>query len=321
VALHSRLEDTAVDLDLKPPIVSRTPPHTVNPFPPTESRIGFAVLLPAIIAATSFGCADVLTKLTLQSGADVLTTALFRGIIGLPLMTAWLMLGTRPIPLTPRTNFYALGVGVLFASNVYWLFRSLEVVEVPIAILTYFTYPLMTGLAAVALGLETLNRGGVLAALAAFGGLALMIGAHPAGLAPAGILFALAGAVSRVIILLIIRARLAGADARLITWYSLAAATAVFALAALASGVWQPPQTPLGWSALIGSSVAMTIAILAVFIATVRIGPFRSAMFMNLEPMVATIGSALVLGEVITPLQTLGAVVMIAALVAFQARR
>src|SRR5436305_13867099 len=39
--------------------------------------------------------------------------------------------------------------------------------KVPIAILTYFVYPLMTGLAAVALGLETLSPRGVLAALAA----------------------------------------------------------------------------------------------------------------------------------------------------------
>ena len=293
----------------------------MNPIPPTESRIGFAALLPAVIAATSFGCADVLTKLTLQSGADVLTTALFRGIVGLPLITAWLAVGARPAPLTPRAKFYALGLGVLFAANVYWLFRSLAVIDVPIAILTYFAYPLMTGLAAVALGLETLSPRGVLAALAAFGGLALMIGAHPAGLALAGILFALAAAVTRVIILLLTRAKLVGADARLITWYSLLAATAVFAAAALASWNWQPPQTPLGWGALIGSSVAMTIAVLAVFISTVRIGPFRSALFMNLEPMIATLGSALVLGEVITPLQTLGAAVMIGALVVFQARR
>jgi drug/metabolite transporter (DMT)-like permease len=263
----------------------------------------------------------VLTKLTLQAGADVLTTALFRGIVGLPLLAAWRMVGARPAPLTPRATFYALGLGVLFAGNVYWLFRSLAVVEVPIAILTYFAYPLMTGLAAVALGLETLSVRGWLSALAAFCGLALMIGAHPGGLALAGILFALAAAVSRVIILLLTRAKLAGADARLITWYSILTATAVFALAALTTGDWQPPQTPLGWWALIGSSVAMTIAVLAVFVSTARIGAFRSALFMNLEPMVATLGSALVLGEVITPVQTAGAAVMIAALVVFQIRR
>jgi drug/metabolite transporter (DMT)-like permease len=39
---------------------------------------------------------------------------------------------------------------------------------------------------------------------------------------------------------------------------------------------------------------------------------------MNLEPLTATILSALVLGEIITPLQAAGSGIMLAALVAFQ---
>jgi drug/metabolite transporter (DMT)-like permease len=42
---------------------------------------------------------------------------------------------------------------------------------------------------------------------------------------------------------------------------------------------------------------------------------------MNLEPLLATIGSGIFLGESVTPLQALGGAVMIAALVAFQMRR
>ena len=42
---------------------------------------------------------------------------------------------------------------------------------------------------------------------------------------------------------------------------------------------------------------------------------------MNLEPPLVAVGSALLLGEWITPLQALGGAVMIAALVAFQVRR
>jgi drug/metabolite transporter (DMT)-like permease len=57
------------------------------------------------------------------------------------------------------------------------------------------------------------------------------------------------------------------------------------------------------------------------FIAPMRIGPFRTALFMNLEPLLATIGSAFVLNEVITPVQAIGGAVTIAALVAFQLRR
>jgi drug/metabolite transporter (DMT)-like permease len=50
----------------------------------------------------------------------------------------------------------------------------------------------------------------------------------------------------------------------------------------------------------------------------VRVGAFRTALIMNLEPLLATILSALLLGEVITPVQGLGAGIMLAALVAFQ---
>ena len=48
---------------------------------------------------------------------------------------------------------------------------------------------------------------------------------------------------------------------------------------------------------------------------------FHCALFMNLEPLLVTIGSALFLDEFITPLQALGGAVMIAALVAFQLRK
>ena len=124
-----------------------------------------------------------------------------------------------------------------------------------------------------------------------------------------------------MVILLLTRTRLQGADSRLITLWSLIAATAVFVAAALATVNWQPPVTALGWWALILSSVAMSIAVLMVFISTARVGPFRTALFMNLEPLLATVGSGVFLGEVITPLQALGGAVMIAALVAFQLRR
>jgi probable blue pigment (indigoidine) exporter len=276
---------------------------------------------PAVVAATAFAFADVSTKVTLHAEADVLTMALFRGIVGVPLLFLWLSIGATPKPLTTPARHLALFIGLLFAGNVFFLFKAIEAMEVPLAILTYFTYPLLTGLAAAATGVERLGLAGALAALAAFLGLALMIGAHPGGVALLGIAFALISACSRVVILLLTRARLQGSDARLTSLWSLIAATAVFTAAALATMNWQPPVTALGWWALILSSVAMAIAVLAVFVSTARVGPFRTALFMNLEPLLATIGSGIFLGEVITPLQALGGAMMIAALVAFQMRR
>ena len=110
-----------------------------------------AAIAPAIVAATAFGFADVATKVQLHAEADVLTMALFRGIIGVPLLLLVLFVGAKPKPLTTPARRLALFIGLLFAGNVFFLFKAIEVMEVPVAILTYFIYPLLTGLAAAAI--------------------------------------------------------------------------------------------------------------------------------------------------------------------------
>jgi probable blue pigment (indigoidine) exporter len=281
---------------------------------------GPAQIGPAVLGASSFACADVLSKVVLIDGADVLTMSAVRAVIGLAILLGWMQLVPSRAAFGRRETWIALGLGVLFAGNVFLVFKAIEAVEVPIAILTYFVYPLLTGLAA-ASGLERVTWRGAAAAIAAFLGLALMIGAHPTTLAATGILAALGAAVCRVAILLVTRGLLSGADALRITWYSLLSSTAIFVVVALATRNWQPPANASGWLALIGLSAAVTTGLLGVFASTVRIGPFRTALFMNLEPLLTTIGSALFLAEVLTPLQMLGGGVMLAALVMFQLRK
>jgi drug/metabolite transporter (DMT)-like permease len=288
----------------------------------TTPRAGsrLAQIGPALLGASSFACADVLSKVVLNAGADLLTLSAIRGVLGVAILYGWLRFNPRP-DFPPRAKWIALGLGVLFAGNVFLLFKAFETVTVPIAILTYFVYPLLTGLAAAATGLEKITWRGAVAALVAFLGLMLTIGAHPTALAMVGILAALAAAVCRVVMLLVTRATLQGTDALQITWYSMISSTVLFVAAALAAQHFQPPATTLGWVCLVALSVAIMMGILGVFSSTGRIGPFRTALFMNLEPLLVTIGSALFLGEFITPLQAFGGAVMIAALVAFQLRR
>ncbi len=276
---------------------------------------------PAILGAGSFACGDVVSKMALNAGADVLTTVTCRSVFGLLLLYAWLQVGEKAVPLTSHEKRIAVLLGIVFTANLFLLFKAFEQIEVPVAILTYFVYPLLTGLAAAATGLEVLTARGVAAAIAAFAGLAVMLGAHPGGLAALGIAAALASACCRVVMLLVTRAWMQGADARLMTCYSFLASTVLLVAWSIATWNWQPPATALGWVALVGLAVFTTVGILAVYISTVRIGPFRTALFMNLEPPLTAVGSAIFLGEVLTPLQMLGGGIMLAALVVFQLRR
>ena len=276
---------------------------------------------PGILAASTFAASNVLSKIVLASGSDVLTLSLFRGLVGVALLFVWLRIGTRPAPHSPRARWISLGLGVLFAGVVFGLFAAIAAVTVPVAILSYFVYPLITGFLGVLLGIERIGWRGALAALAAFCGLALMIRAHPQDLALAGIAFAFGAAICRTAILLITRSTLQDSDPQLTTWYTILGSTLVLGLAALLTWNWQAPQDAGGWAAMIGVSVGTTIAVLALFVSIKRIGPFRSALIMYLEPLLSTVLSAPVLGEVITPIQAVGGVVMLAALVSFQLRR
>ncbi len=277
-------------------------------------------LAPGIAAGTALGISDVLAKIILVAGCDVLTMLSFRSVIGLAFLASWLRVGIKPTA-DARVRWISMGIGVLLTALIYCLFKAVALIDVPTAILSYFTYPLMTGLIASLAGFEPLRWKGVACALVAFCGLAIMIGAHPAGLALAGVAYAIAASGFRTAVLLATRAFLVGADARLSTWYSMLSSTAVLVAISLTTQTWNPPQLPGGWVLLVAMSIASTAAILFIFLSTVRIGPFHTALIMQLEPLIAMLLSAFLLGEVITAVQGVGSAIMLAALVAFQLSR
>jgi drug/metabolite transporter (DMT)-like permease len=127
--------------------------------------------------------------------------------------------------------------------------------------------------------------------------------------------------VCRAAILLIIRASLKNADSRLVTWYTLWSSMLIFAALSLAARDWHWPHTAGSWAAFLSIGFTTTAAILTIYVSTQRIGPFRTALFMNLEPFMTAVLGAIVLGDRLTPFQILGGAIMVVALCAFQLRR
>jgi len=163
-------------------------------------------LAPGIAAGTSLGISDVLAKILLVGGVDVVSMLSFRSVVGLAFVASWLHFGRRPAA-TAQVRVISMIVGIIFAGLIFCLFKAIETIDVPTAILSYFTYPLLTGLTAAFAGLEPLRWKAMLCAIVAFCGLALLIDAHPAGFAVAGVAYAIGAAGCR-------RAVFAG-DARL----------------------------------------------------------------------------------------------------------
>lgn len=236
-----------------------------SPFGDRVHRLG-----PGVAAGMSLGISDVLGKIVLTGGVDVTQCCFFAASWGS------FRFGHKPTA-TPAVRIVSLTVGIIFAGLIFCLFKAIETIDVPTAVLSYFTYPILTGLTAAVAGIERLRWKGMVCAVAAFSGLALLIDAHPAGFVITGVVYAVAAACSRTAVLLITRAYLVGADARLTTWYSMLSSTAVFIAIAFTAQTWNMPHSALNWIWLVTLSFATTAAILFIFLSTVRIGAFRTA--------------------------------------------
>jgi drug/metabolite transporter (DMT)-like permease len=275
-------------------------------------------LWPGVTAALSFSSVDIMIKVVFASGMDVVTMVSLRGMLVVAFMFAWLRIQPPPAWHTNRQRRIAWVIGVLFAGTMFGLMEAISLLPVSIAILAYFVYPLLTGIAGAVTGVDRLGWPAGLTALAAFIGLTMMLGAEFDHLSGAGIAWALVAAGFRVVSLLMTRAYLNGTDARLTTWYSMLPSTLMFVIGAAVAGDWHTPDSALGWAAFVGTSVGSTVSTLLIYISTNRVGPFRTAFIMNLEPLVTTILSMMLLGELLTPLQALGAAIMLMSLCGFQ---
>jgi probable blue pigment (indigoidine) exporter len=276
---------------------------------------------PGIGAALSFAVADVLSKIVFASGMDVLTLITLRRVLAAGVFWLWLRAAPPRTPHSPRARLVSLGLGLLFAANVFALLLAIKVMPLSVAILAYFIYPLLTGIAGGVLGIERLNLRSLAIAVAAFCGLAIMLDAQPGAVQPIGLAAAFGAAIARVISLLITRTELGGTEARLTTWYSLLAAAIVFVAASLLNRTFSPPLTDAGWIAFLGMGVTTIVSTLWVYVSTARVGAFRTALVMNLEPILSSVFSVALLGETVTGLQVFGATVMVVSLCMFQRRR
>jgi drug/metabolite transporter (DMT)-like permease len=284
-----------------------------------EKRL--VALTPGIVSALSFSAADVFGKVVFNDGMDVLSFVTTRGVLTVIFFWVWLRVSPPARRHTMRERLISIGVGIMFAANIFGLLLAIQLLPLSIAILTYFIYPLLTGLAGAATGIDRVGWRGFIAAAAAFIGLAMMLGARFGDVEVLGIVGALTAAVLRVVSLLITRASLHGTDSRLNTWYSLVPSAAIFVLFSLAMQTWNGPQSALGWVAFVCMSVTSTVSVLTIFVSITRIGAFRTALIMNLEPLVSTLASVALLGEVLQPVQAAGGALMLVALCAFQLRR
>lgn len=276
---------------------------------------------PVLICALTYAIAVVCARFAFEDGSNASTVVTLRCAFAMLAIGIAVRVAQAPDRSTTRDRRLILILGVLFAANVYAFYKAIELLRVPLAILIFYLYPLITGVICALAGLERLNPPMLLFSLLSLAGLALATGASPEVLDPLGVLLALfAGAV--VAVSLVVTSRyVAHVDALRRTFWMMVSTSAVLCAGLLGTGSFAWPDSAVGGIAIAGVCAFYAIGLVGLFTSATRIGPIRTAVMMNLEPVLAIALSTLVLKQGLTGLQYAGGVLVIAGVIGAQLAR
>ena len=136
-----------------------------------------------------------------------------------------------------------------------------------------------------------------------------------------GVAFALGAATSFGLVLALTQHEVADLDGRLRSAFTMAVVGVLALLAGLAGDGLHWPDAPAGWWGLAALSVLYGTAFTAVFTLLPKLGAVSNSPILNVEPVAALALGWLVLGQAVGPLQWLGALIVVGAVMALGLRK
>jgi DME family drug/metabolite transporter len=301
---------------------------------PGHDRPPVAGFVIVIVAAALFGALGPLSRFAYAAGMEPLPFVAWRGLIALTatlIFVTWrIRRGTERLTrlrdLDRGARVSILVAGLMGFSLNLGMFISFDLVTVALALLGFYTYPVIVAVVNVALGRETLDRPRVVALGLAIAG---MVGVVASDLDPAaGIRFdalgfglALGAAVSQAVFVVVSRSgfqKVPAAQAMVvIIGTTVVCSFAIGALTGASVALAYPLRNPsilplLGFTGLFAAAIPSIM-----FLTGIRlVGGTRAGILMLFEPVTGVALAAILLHEGLTPIQVGGGVaILVAALI------
>ena len=266
------------------------------------------------LSGAAFGALAIFAKVAYAAGADPVTVLAVRFAIAGACLVVLLRLRGERLPRGRPLVALALLGGVGYVTQSLTYFFALTMASATLVSLLLYVYPaIVTIVAAVFLHerLSPLKIGAVGIVLV---GTAMTIGPLGGG-RPLGIVLALISALAYATYILVSAQVVPHVGALPATTVVVLAATTTLAAITAVRGP-NVPEDPIGWLAILGLALVSTVLAIGTFFAGVsRIGPSEASIVSTFEPVVTVVLAAAVLGEKVSPLQLLGGMLIIAAVI------
>ena len=273
-----------------------------------ESWSAFALGLSLPIA---YAFTAIMGQLSMAGGANAIgasSTRQFTAAAVFALYIWWTKVDTA-IPWRQRVVASLLGAGHAFVS--WSLYTSFSDLPVGVAILILYGFPIMTAVASWLLGTERPDWTTAIALIVAFIGLLLAIDLGGGEVRARGVFFASLAAIGFATIMMVSERLFKGVRAQPRTFHTLIGGAIANILILLFVATPLYPNTPLGWFGLWGNAAFYSFAIIGLYAAIAKLGALKTAMLLNMEPIGTIMLAWLILGQRLSPIQLVGAALVI----------
>jgi drug/metabolite transporter (DMT)-like permease len=298
--------------------------------PPAARPLSATAFATLLLIALMMGANHVAARTAFDQGLDVATAVAMRS--GVTALVVALLVPRGALgALQPGHRTWLPVIGALVAMQSLCLYASVARLPVALALLAFNTYPLWTALWARVFYRHRAERRVLLAMPVILLGLTLALDVLGAasGLGAAahwgrigsGVAFALSAGALFGAALVFTQHEAVTLDGRLRTATTMAIVAVVAIAVVGAQGGPSWPRAPIGWLGLALLTMLYGTAFTIMFTVLPRLGVVGNAAIMNVEPIFALALAWVFLGQVIAPLQVVGGLVVVAAVVWLGSRR
>jgi drug/metabolite transporter (DMT)-like permease len=279
---------------------------------------GFAILL---VCTSFFGAGPTMAALAFQGGADALTLQLCRFSFAF-VAVATLSLALGWSPRVSRPQFLKLcGLAVCTSVSSFGYMTAVRYVPVPLATLSFFTFPIFVTLLLHVIGAERLTAARLTAVGVAFGGLILVFVGRIDSFDPVGVALGLGAGATVAVSFMITRSLAGQIRAPTMVLYSTGMPVLAYLVIVLAAGGPQFPVTAEGWIGTLGNGLSYVTGLACLYAAVARLGAFVTATAGNVEPLISIAIAWTVLGQSLSAPQIAGAAIVIGGILLIQRDR
>ena len=279
-----------------------------------KNKLGMLV---ALISAVCFGLSNTLAGIAYVGGSNPSTLSATRFLLPAIIIFCLLHIQSSPVLLPRKSGWIAIMLGIVTILYSLALLSAIELLPIPIAILIFYLFPIITGGILAVTGWAKYTLRNVIGSIIAFGGLALALGVSEINLDIVGIALAVSAAVGLAIVSAVSGRLIKDGDPRQATLYMAATAVVFMGVLITLNGDLNLPDTQYGWVGFILSNCFYAAAMIGFFYAISMTGPIATTFFLNMEPLVVTGSAFLFLGQTLLPAQLLGVLIVVGAIILF----